>query len=155
MGQLLLTYLGRVKVYHLKDKPPCIDSRNWLTVQKCARIVGCFGTKSGSFVWKLGKNGLGGSRGIIREVLTSHRPFPLTRSSFLLCVVESTLCSLQHPECKDRKRSKRPHIVCLLWGVSSTLTSAKDHLLPHLHHCQSMSTSYFPRLYEVTFLRKK
>ena len=83
MGQLLLTYLGRVKVYHLKDKPPRIDSRNWFPVQKYARIGQYLGTELGSFVSKLGKNRLGGSRGIIREVLTSHTPFPLTLPSFL------------------------------------------------------------------------
>ena len=73
---------------------------------------------------------------------------------FAVHTLHTAYCIL-HTACgsvlsRDRKRSKWPHIVCLLWGVSSTLTSAKDHLLPHLHHCQFMSASYFPRLYKVT-----
>ena len=70
-----------------------MTSRNWKNSAKVELELGYLGTELGSFGSKLSKNGVHGSRGIIREVLTSHTPFPLTLSSFLY-VVDYTLHSV-------------------------------------------------------------
>ena len=151
MGQLLLTYLGqRVKVYNLKDKPhtaliPVIGfnsakyAQNWV-----------FGNRIGKFWVEIGQKW---SRWFAwHHQGGAHKSQTISPHTILQLPIY--ICSGLH--CRNRKRSKWPHIVCLLWGVSSsTLTSAKDHLLTHLYHCQSMSASYFPRLYKFAdFLRK-